>query len=34
MNIALKDGDIGIAPGQFGVLYNNDTVIGGGVISI
>ncbi len=34
MSLSLKDGEIGIAPGQFGVLYNNNIVLGGGIISI
>jgi tRNA-specific 2-thiouridylase len=35
LNVILKDGDVGIAPGQFGVLYNKDNIVlGGGVINI
>ncbi len=34
LKILLKDGEIGVAPGQYGVLYNENIVIGGGVISI
>ena len=32
-NLALKDRDQGIAPGQFAVLYDGDQCLGGGIIT-
>ena len=32
-DITLLDGEVGVAPGQFGVLYNKEYVVGGGVIN-
>lgn len=33
VNITLLNGEIGVAPGQFGVLYYRDSVVGGGIIN-
>ena len=33
IDVTLLNGEVGVAPGQFGVLYNKDYIIGGGIIN-